>query len=145
VVVERRLDAGWRERLRVPLPAVCSVEGAGVRLRRASLAGALAVAQAAVPVDSSLGVTAAASAAGAGRLHIGATRPYAPRTRVIPAPEGHDPRQRLLALTGALVAHDPPTVVHPADAAEAADVLLSFLARHGYVDADDVATEAGAM
>jgi len=144
VVVERRLDAGWRERLRVPLPAVCSVEGAGVRLRRASLAGALAVDDAAVPVDRSLGVTAAGSAAGTGGLLIGATRPYAPRTRVIPAPAGHDPRLRLLALTGALVAHDPPTVVHPADAAEAADVLLSFLARHGYIDADDVAPEAGA-
>ncbi len=39
---DRRLDGGWRERLRVPLPAVCSVEAAGVRLRRASLAGALA-------------------------------------------------------------------------------------------------------
>jgi electron transfer flavoprotein beta subunit len=144
VVVERRLDAGWRERLRVPLPAVCSVEGAGVRLRRASLAGALAVADAAVPVDRSLGVTAAGPAAGTEGLRIGATRPYAPRTRVIPAPEGHDPRLRLLALTGALVAHDPPTVVHPADAAEAADVLLSFLARHGYIDADDLASEAGA-
>ena len=144
VVVERRLDAGWRERLRVRLPAVCSVEGAGVRLRRASLAGALAAADAAVPVDRSTGMTAAGSAAGTGVLHIGATRPYAPRTRVIPAPEGHDPRLRLLALTGALVAHDPPTVVHPADAAEAADVLLSFLARHGYIDAEDVAPEAGA-
>jgi electron transfer flavoprotein beta subunit len=144
VVVERRLDAGWRERLRVPLPAVCSVEGAGVRLRRASLAGALAVADAAVPVDRSLGVTAAGPTAGTEGLHIGATRPYAPRTRVIPAPEGHDPRLRLLALTGALVAHDPPTVVHPADAAEAADVLLSFLARHGYIDAADLVSEAGA-
>jgi hypothetical protein len=27
-------------------------------------------------------------------------------------------------------------VVHPADAAEAADVLLAFLARHDYVDPD---------
>jgi len=144
LVVERRLDAGWRERLRVPLPAVCSVEGAGVRLRRASLAGALAVSDAAVPVDRSLGVAAVGYTAGTGGLHIGATRPYAPRTRVLPAPEGHDPRLRLLALTGALVAHDPPTVVHPADAAEAADVLLSFLARHGYLDGDDVASHAGA-
>ena len=144
LVVERRLDAGWRERLRVPLPAVCSVEGAGVRLRRASLAGALAASDAAVPVDRSLGVAAVGYTAGTGGLHIGATRPYAPRTRVLPAPEGHDPRLRLLALTGALVAHDPPTVVHPADAAEAADVLLSFLARHGYLDGDDVSSHAGA-
>ena len=48
---ERRLDSGWRERLRVPLPAVCSVEAAGIRLRRASLAGALAAEGMVVPVD----------------------------------------------------------------------------------------------
>ena len=50
LVAERRLDAGWRERLRVPLPAVCSVEGAGVRLRRAPLEGALAASDLPVPV-----------------------------------------------------------------------------------------------
>src|SRR5581483_670425 len=37
VLAERRLDRGARERLRVPLPAVCSVEGASARLRRAAL------------------------------------------------------------------------------------------------------------
>jgi electron transfer flavoprotein beta subunit len=137
LVVERRLDGGWRERLRVRLPAVCSVEGAGVRLRRASLAGTLAVAGVPTPVDRSLGVAeAAAPRSASGPLHIGATRPYSPRTHVLPAPVGDDPRLRLLALTGALVAHEPPVVVHPADAAEAADVLLAFLSRHGYVDPD---------
>jgi electron transfer flavoprotein beta subunit len=131
LLVERRLDAGWRERLRVPLPAVCSVEGAGVRLRRASLAGALAAEGTPVPVDRSLAV---AAATGAGPFHVGAPRPFRPRTRVLPAPPEDDPRLRLLALTGALVAHDPPTVVQPADAVDAADVLLAFLARHGYLD-----------
>jgi electron transfer flavoprotein beta subunit len=132
--VERRLDAGWRERLRVTLPAVCSVEGAGVRLRRASLAGALAVDGVPTPVDHPAdGATAPGPAGGPDTLHLGPTRPFSPRTRVVPAPGGDDPRLRLLALTGALVAHDPPTVVEPADAAEAADVLLAFLARHGYL------------
>ena len=131
LLVERRLDGGWRERLRVTLPAVCSVEGAGVRLRRAPLAGALAAGGRPVPVDRSLAV---AAAPGPGSSHVGAPRPFRPRTRVLPAPHDADPRLRLLALTGALVAHDPPTVVHPADAAEAADVLLAFLARHGYLD-----------
>ena len=130
LVAERRLDAGWRERLRVPLPAVCSVEGAGVRLRRATLAGALALDGVHTPIDRSLEV---ALAAGPGLVHVGPTRPFRPRTRVLPAPEAVDPRLRLLALTGALVAHDPPTVVEPADAAEAADVLLAFLAKHGYL------------
>jgi electron transfer flavoprotein beta subunit len=135
LVVERRLDAGWRERLRVRLPAVCSVEGAGVRLRRASLAGALAVDGVPIPVDRSLAVAEAARHdTGPRAVHVGGTLPFAPRTRVLPPPEGDDPRLRLLSLTGALVAHDPPTVVYPADAAEAADVLLAFLARHGYVD-----------
>ncbi len=131
LLAERRLDAGWRERLNVPLPAVCSVEGAGVRLRRASLAGALAAEGEPVPVARSLAVVAAP---GPGSFHAGAPQPFRPRTRVLPAPHDDDPRLRLLTLTGALVAHEPPTVVEPADAAEAADVLLAFLARHGYLD-----------
>jgi electron transfer flavoprotein beta subunit len=135
LVAERRLDGGWRERLRVRLPAVCSVEGAGVRLRRASLAGALAVDEAPIPVDRSLSTSVATGHdTNPGTVHIGATRPFAPRTRVLPPPPGDDPRQRLLSLTGALVAHEPPTVEYPADAAEAADALLDFLSRHDYLD-----------
>ena len=144
LIVERRLDGGWRERLRVRVPAVCSVEGAGVRLRRASLAGTLDVDNISTPVDRSIDVAEAAGHANPpGPIHIGATRPFAPRTRVLPAPEGNDPRLRLLALTGALVAHEPPMVVHPADPAEAADLLLAFLARHGYIDPDVGAAAAG--
>jgi electron transfer flavoprotein beta subunit len=131
VLAERRLDGGWRERLRVPLPAVCSVEPAGVVLRRASLAGALAAEATPVPVDRS----GAASLAAADQLiHIGRTAPFRPPTRAVPAPTGRDPRGRVLALTGALVAHDPPTVVGPVDAPAAADELLGFLVRHGYVE-----------
>jgi electron transfer flavoprotein beta subunit len=44
-----------------------------------------------------------------------------------------------LSLTGALVAHEPPTIIGPVDAEQAADALLSFLGRHGYLD-----DEAGA-
>lgn len=136
LLAERRLDAGWRERLRVPLPAVCSVEGAGVRLRRASLSGALSAEGVAVPVASSPPVAAAVdpavSAPVAGDMQIGVTTPFRPRTRIVPAPDDDDPRIRMLALTGALAAHDPPTVVEPADATEAVDVLLAFLERHGY-------------
>ena len=137
LLVERRLDGGWREQLVVALPAVCSVEGAGTRLRRASLAGALAVRDTGPVVDPP------PEAASAGAVHIGGTRPFSPRTRVLPAPTDPDPRIRLLTLTGALVAHDPPTVVHPADAAEAADVLLSFLDRHGYLDRSGDAASPG--
>lgn len=140
LVGERRLDAGWRERLRIPLPAVCSVEAAGVRLRRAPLTGVLDAADRPVPVNRSLPVAAATgpgAGSGGAAVHLGGSRPFTPRPRVLPPPAGDDPRRRLLALTGALAAHDPPTVVTPADAAGAADVLLAFLARHGYLPEAD--------
>jgi len=140
LLVERRLDGGWREQLRVSLPAVCSVEGAGVRLRRASLSGALATTDptpaAGSTGNTSTAVTSAAHpiAPGPGSFHVGPTRPFTPRTQILPAPADPDPRVRLLELTGALVAHEPPTVLHPADASEAADLLLAFLSRHGYLE-----------
>ena len=57
---------------------------------------------------------------------------------MLPPPQGEDPRIRLLALTGALVAHDPPTVIGPVGADRAADELLGFLVRHGYLEHADV-------
>jgi electron transfer flavoprotein beta subunit len=151
IIAERRLDGGWRERLRLGTPAVCSVEAAGVQLRRAPLTGALDAARAPIPVagtpggpdddwprlSGSPGATGATAAgAAAGRWHVGAPRPYRPRTKVVPAPEGST-RERLLALTGALVAHDPPRLVGPVDADGAVDELLDFLGRHGYLDRQD--------
>jgi electron transfer flavoprotein beta subunit len=126
LVGERRLDGGWRQRLRLSPPAVISVEAAGVRLRRASLAAAMAAADAVIPV-----APAGPDPAGGTGRPAGPPRPYRPRTKVIPPPLGatHD---RLLALTGALVAHDPPRIVGPIDAAGAADELLDYLRRHGY-------------
>jgi electron transfer flavoprotein beta subunit len=124
LVAERRLDHGRRELMRVPLPAVCSVEAAGVRLRRASLAAAVSAAEAAVPVvEVPLGPS---------RVRVLRTGPARPRPRQLPAPTG-SARERLLALTGALLAHEPPTIVGPVDAPEAADALLDFLVRHGYL------------
>jgi electron transfer flavoprotein beta subunit len=134
LLAERRLDGGWRERLRVPLPAVCSVEAAGVRLRRAPLAGALAAADCEVPVSPASSPQPVQSVDHEVRIRIGPARPFAPRPRVLPAPRGDDPRIRLLTLTGALVAHDPPTVVGPVGSVEAADALIGFLVRHGYLN-----------
>jgi electron transfer flavoprotein beta subunit len=139
LLAERRLDGGRRERLRVPRPAVCSVEGAGVRLRRASLPATLAAGRTPVPTASAPALTAQD---GAGPVTPGPAVPYRPRTRVIPPPDSAAPRQRLLSLTGALVAHEPPTIIGPVDATEAADALLAFLARHGYLD-DDQAEPPG--
>ena len=124
LVAERRLDHGRRERMRVPLPAVCSVEAAGVRLRRAPLPASLAAASAEVPVVPAPPTAPSVRVLGA--------RPSRPRPRHVPAPTGTS-RERLLALTGALLSSEPATVVGPVPAAEAADVLLEFLARNGYL------------
>ena len=121
---ERRLDHGRRERMRIPLPAVCSVEAAGLRLRRASLPASLA--SAAAPVDMVAARVAPA------RLRVLRTGPARPRPRQLPAPTG-SARERLIALTGALLDHEPPTIVGPVDAAGAVDALLDFLVRHGYL------------
>jgi electron transfer flavoprotein beta subunit len=124
----RRLEGGWREELRIPTPAVCSVEGAGVVLRRASLAAIVAAAGRTVPV-----VTAPVPThlSGAGRVLTGPPVPFRPPTRVVPAPREPDPRDRVARLTGVLVSHEAAQVVGPVDAAEAADTLLAYLARHG--------------
>jgi electron transfer flavoprotein beta subunit len=123
---QRRLDGGRREVLRVPGPAVCSVEAAGVRLRRAPLPAALAAGEIQIPVAPPVGPPDHV------RLRHDGGRPYRPRTRVVPPPAGDAPRDRLLDLTGALDVHDPPTLVGPIDAAGAVDALLDYLRRHGY-------------
>ncbi len=134
LIAERRLDGGWRERLRVPLPAVCSVEGVGIRLRRASLPGVLDADVTVVPAVRPAPPEAGSSSQEGPVVRVGASRAFVPRTRVRPAPDSDDPRIRILALTGALVAHDPPTIVGPVGSAEAADALIGFLVRHGYLD-----------
>jgi electron transfer flavoprotein beta subunit len=131
LVAERRLDGGWRERIRLTPPAVCSVEAAGVRLRRASLEAALAAGSSEIPVASAAGVPAAVPVAvGAGQVRAGAPRPYRPRTKVVPPPAGGT-HERIVSLTGALVHREPPRVVGPLSPAAAAAELLEFLRRAG--------------
>lgn len=121
----RRLEGGRRERLAVPLPAVCSVEAAGTRLRRASLAGVLEASGRPVPVWRAPGPPRPRG------VRVRGARPFVARARVVPAPAGtaHD---RLVALTGALDTREPPTVAGPLEAAEAADLLLGYLERNGF-------------
>lgn len=128
----RRLDGGRREVLRVRPPAVVSVEAAGVRLRRAGLPATLASGQAAIPVDRM------PQAAPLPRIWVRATRPYRPRPREIAGPAGPALR-RLHELTSALDQRTPPTVVGPLPPDQAADELLGYLRRHGYLDAGDPA------
>jgi electron transfer flavoprotein beta subunit len=102
---------------------VCSVETAGTRLRRAPLSGLLE----GHPIRALPGMVEP--------LGVDGILPGRPRTRVVAPPAGAA-RERLLALTGALVAQDPPTLVGPVGAAEAADALLDFLRRNGYLDTE---------
>lgn len=124
VVAERRLDGGWRERLRLTPPAVCSVEAAGVRLRRAPLERTIGAASAHVPHARP------ADHPSPSAVRAGAPRLYRPRTKVVPPPAGGT-HERILSLTGALLNREPPRVVGPIEANAAADELLEFLHRAG--------------
>jgi electron transfer flavoprotein beta subunit len=126
--VHRRLDGGRREVLIVRPPAVVSVEAAGVRLRRAGLPATLAKGKAAITVVST-------PAAAARRIRILSAHPYRPRPRELPAPSGTALR-RTLELTGALGQRTAPAVVGPLSPEEAADELLAYLRRWGYLTAD---------
>ncbi|MCA1185370.1 mycofactocin-associated electron transfer flavoprotein beta subunit [Saccharopolyspora sp. 6T] len=122
----RRLDRGRRERLAVPLPAVCSVEAAGVRPRTAALPAVLAARSAEVPV--------VAARATADPPPLTAAHGYRPRAKELPAPAGAEPLRRLRVLTGVGQRSDPPRVVVTDDPAEAADELLAFLRAEGHLD-----------
>jgi electron transfer flavoprotein beta subunit len=128
--VHRRLDGGRREVLMVRPPAVVSVEAGGVRLRRAGLPATLAKENAAITVAST------SAAAAARRIRILGAHPYRPRPRELPGPSG-TALHRTLELTGALVQRTPPTVLGPLPPEEAADELLAYLRRWGYLAAGD--------
>jgi electron transfer flavoprotein beta subunit len=135
---ERRLPAGRRERLRIPRPAVCSVEAAGLRLRRSPLAATRAAGQAVVPALTPVPPPPSP-------MLIGAARPYAPRPhRVPPAPAG-SARERLSALSGVLSRHEPPAMIGPVDAGRAARELVDYLRRSGYVSQADSLTQGGSL
>ena len=125
----RRLDKGRRERLVIPLPAVCSVEPV-LRPRRAGLPATLAARNTEIPVarpELPLGRFPG------GQVKAGTVRAYRPRARVLPIPAADHARDRIVALTNALAATGAATVVTPPDAAAAADLVLDYLDKHGYL------------
>jgi electron transfer flavoprotein beta subunit len=123
----RRLDGGRREVLRVTRPAVVSVEAAGVRLRRAALPTLLA------GMEAPIQVAHAAAVMTAPRVRTLAAHPYRPRPRELAGPTGGTTR-RLHELTGALAERTPPTVLGPLSPGQAAEELLGYLRRHGYLE-----------
>ena len=133
--VHRRLDGGRREVLIVRPPAVVSIEAAGVRLRRAGLPATLSRHNAPITV-------ADAPAAAAPLIGILAAHPYRPRPRELPGPTGTALR-RTLELTGALAQRTPPTVVGPLSPGQAADELLGYLRRQGYLAEDRALSRTG--
>lgn len=128
----RRLDGGYRERLSIPLPAVCSVEADTIPLRRASLPSVLAARRATIPVVSAHVPTPTH------RIRASAPHPYRPRPTELPAPTGRRPHDRLLTLIGTAVDVRAARVITPAGPAEAADELLGYLREHGYLDEESV-------
>jgi electron transfer flavoprotein beta subunit len=144
LVVERRLDRGRRERLRLQVPAVVSLEGASARLRRAGLPGVLAARRRAIEVaDGGAGgrpgaedpptlLRSGGSLAGVVRVeHRG---PFRPRPRAQPAPNpAASPRDRILDLIGATTDRTPPRTVQ-ASPEEAAHIIVDQLRSWGYVE-----------
>lgn len=131
LLADRRLDRGRRERLRIPAPAVVSVEGGTARLRRASLAGVLAAREATIErvVAGSPGL--GADLAVGARVRVVGVAPFRPRTHVVlPPPASLPARQRIQLLTGSLADRPPPRTLRLEPAA-AADAALEALAGWG--------------
>ena len=121
---ERRLDGGRRERVRIRLPAVCSVAGASARLRRATFDAVVA----------GRGATVAVAPVGR-RRHDPPVRtgPFRPRAKELPAPSSAlSARERILELTGSLGDREPPQTL-VLDPPAAADELLARLRSWGYL------------
>ena len=126
LLVERRLDGGRREVLRVRPPAVISVEAGVAPLRRAPLASAIAANAA----------TIEHRAASAPDPLPSRRRAYRPRARVLLGPEPTlSARERAAALAGVDAPRRTARVVR-AGSEEAVDELLSFLVARGYLDED---------
>jgi len=145
--VERRLDLGRRERLRLVPPCVISVEAATARLRRAPLPGVLAARSATVelidavlrpdPNGSRVALDPNGPLDGTNRAENGSwversgvelvgVEPFRPRTRVVPPPKGDTARERILDLTGAFHERRGVRVVVAEAEAAAAELLATL-------------------
>ncbi len=120
----RRLDGGRRERLTLTAPAVLSVEGATATLRRAPLAAMMAAGRAEIEWRHGPIVV---------EHPTRPTRPFRPRPRSLPAPEGASALARIAALVKAdgSAARSEPIALDPA---AAADRIIDALHEWGEFD-----------
>ena len=124
----RRLDGGRRERISTNATTVLSVEGSTARLRRAPLRALLAG-------GSSATITTAHAEQRVESSHTESaqTRPFRPRSRILPAPVGDNALQRVRSLT------DSASPVTSADAIvldppAAAQRIIQTLREWGYAE-----------
>lgn len=139
LLVDRRLDGGRRERLRLQTPALVSVEGSTARLRRAPLPSVLTGHRAEVVVRP---LSSTASAPSAAERTV-ATGPFRPRARMLdgPPPElSPEERVRLLFGTeGGRASAEQYTEDPPA----AAERILQTLTAWGYLEPDPAQAPPG--
>lgn len=125
--VRRRLDGGRREVLEIRGPAVLSVEGSTARLRRAPLRDTMTASRAEIPVDQP------PLAAPPAVVEVGATRPFRPRARVVPAPRGDRALDRVRMVTDTSAAKGHGEVVH-LEPRPAAERIVSALRQWNYLE-----------
>ncbi len=121
----RRLDGGRRERLEISAPAVISIEGSLMRLRRSSPMAELAAQQTTIaviagpngPVDTPQEL-----------------RAYRPRPRVLAAPAGDTTLDRVRSITGADQQNHHASETVELEPAAAAARVLEALRERGYLD-----------
>ena len=130
VLAERRLDAGRREHLEIPLPAVLSVEPSVAVAPRSSLAASLATPASAVGFVRAIAPQGAEPGPPAGTRQ----RPYRPRPAFVRPPESDLPAwRRVVELTGALSDREAPTTIE-VDPPEAAAAIVEQLRAWGYLE-----------
>jgi len=123
VIVERRLDAGRRERARVRAPMVVSVEPGAARPRRGALRTVLSAGAAPIEVRE----------APRPPEETVRFRPYRPRPRALPGPDPElAPLDRVEHLVGTLADREPPRRVDAAPA-DAAREIVDQLRTWGYL------------
>ena len=118
----RRLDGGRREQLLISGPAVLSVEGSTIRLRRASLKNTMSASKQEIQVITATG----------DRVETPALRPYRPRPRVTLAPIGLTALERVKHITDTSSGKGHGETVH-AEPSAAATLILESLRKWGYL------------